>query len=241
MIKIIEGRIGGGKTYSATEIMAEHLAAGGSVYSNIEVNFKGMKKLVGLRFGCDVDPDQINLIEREDVQIWYNLIRWGVYGQSVLVVIDEAQLFYNSRDFKKTYDEHKGMLEFLTQSRKAWVDLIFITQIASNIDKQFRDLAQFRVEIRDMAHIKFPIFGTLLKNYFAEITFDYANSAGGRAKVLSSRFKRKETLVYNAYDSYAFLSPEMEAIAKKHRADAIKKRSRKRISYLQRLKLYFSK
>ncbi len=41
MIEIYQGRIGGGKSYASIGRIAEHLAKGGWVYSNIEINPEG--------------------------------------------------------------------------------------------------------------------------------------------------------------------------------------------------------
>ena len=81
MIEIFEGRIGGGKTYTAVERVAECIAAGGTCYLNIDTNFEGMKKLVERRFGTWIEEDQIRPLP-EDVYGWHKKNSMGHPGQS---------------------------------------------------------------------------------------------------------------------------------------------------------------
>lgn len=60
------------------------------------------------------------------------------YGNSI-VLLDEAGIFLNSREFQKT---PKSFLRDLAQSRKDGIDLFWAAQFDDQVDKQFRQLTQ---------------------------------------------------------------------------------------------------
>lgn len=62
-------------------------------------------------------------------------------------LIDEAWLFFNSRNFKKNFDDPK-MLEFFVQPRKYDCTIAIICQSLEMIDVNFRRLAQDVIEFR---------------------------------------------------------------------------------------------
>jgi len=233
MIEIFEGRIGGGKTYTAVERIAERLAVGGTVYTNIETNWQGMTRLVAYRFGCYCEQDQLLKLP-DDVYGWHESIKWGTIDSQVLVIIDEAHLWYNARDWAKTQSGHKEMLRFLTQSRKANVDVIFITQAISNLDKQFRALAQFVWSLRDLGRAK-GFISALFGGFIFYVARDYDGI------VMQSGLKKKDKYVYGAYSTLAFLSPEMAKIAKEARARALNKRQLKKLPWYKKVWMWLRK
>lgn len=205
MIEIYQGRIGGGKSYSAISTIAAHLSKGGLVYSNIEINPEGMARLLAKRHGVYFDPEQYRPLP-DNVFGWQEEVFWGTRALDTLVVIDEAQVFYNSRDWQRTATEHQRMLTFLTQSRKACVSVIFITQHAENIDKQFRLLAQNFWMFRDIA--KFPPLAPFMGFCFLAVSLDYTGEKIG------SRLIPKSKLVFAAYDTLAFLDAQMREMGR---------------------------
>lgn len=62
---------------------------------------------------------------------------------SLLLVVDEAQLLFNSRTWKD--DDRLDWLAFLSQHRKYGYRCVFIAQSIQMIDKQFRCLCEFDV------------------------------------------------------------------------------------------------
>jgi Zonular occludens toxin (Zot). len=195
MIEIFQGRIGGGKTYNAVLRMAGHMRKGGHVFTNIEVNWEGFKILCEKSFGFIAQDEQFHVLTTEQIPSVHKHIASGSQGCAALVVVDEAQLFYNSRDWQK---QDKGLLTFLTQSRKVCVDMIFITQAATNIDKQFRVLCQYVWAFKDMKRfIDFLPFDLIMC-----LQFDI----DGRT-LLKWYFIRKSKLVFNAYNTNALLKP----------------------------------
>lgn len=60
-----------------------------------------------------------------------------------LLIIDEAQLKYNCRDYsnKQRLEVDKKILEYLTMCRHYGIDVLFITQSLTRLDVQIRELA----------------------------------------------------------------------------------------------------
>lgn len=225
MIEIFQGRIGGGKSYFAVERTAKKLAEGGYVYSNIEFNLPGLARLIGKKYGVYHDPDALRELP-EGVHGWWDMVEWGVRECPVLVIIDEAQVFYNSRDWSKTQGQHGRMLSFLTQSRKACVDVIFITQHGDNIDKQFRLLAHRFWSFRDMKQV--ALLSDFMSNYFLAVCCDYSGEKQ------FSQMVRKDRRVYGAYDTLSFLDDDMQGQAAEKGPRRLERRRVRRVGIFQR-------
>lgn len=196
MIEIFQGRIGGGKTYSAVLRIAAHLSKGGHCYTNIELNPDGFKKLCRKKFGVEIDFDsQLHELPREKIPSLNKHIAAGRMDCPVLVVVDEAHLFFNARSWSKADPE---FLTFLTQSRKVSVDVIFITQSMVTIDKQLRVQQQYVWAFKDFSKF-IPWFPVPL---IMCLQFDVDAST-----LLKYYFVRKQKLVFEAYNTLALLKP----------------------------------
>lgn len=141
MITIISGKVGGGKTYFATLAILEHLLKGGVVVTNINLIRSECFKW-GLRRGRVFRRSQIRIVDLNKNPDVHALIPFGTPDLPVLVALDEIHLFFNSRDWKATSTHHRDLLSFVSQSRKAGVDLLFIAQSSDTIDSQFREQAE---------------------------------------------------------------------------------------------------
>ena len=195
MIEIFQGRIGGGKTYNAVIRMAAHMNRGGHVFTNIELKWDGFDKLCRKSFKFIPKSEQFHVLTTEQIPSVHKCIAAGSMNCPVLVVVDEAQLWFNSRNWAKT---DTGLLTFLTQSRKVSVDMIFITQAASNIDRQFRVLGQYVWAFKDLK--KFLDF--LPWPLVMVLQFDIDASTLLKWYVIN-----KSQLVYDAYNTNALLKP----------------------------------
>lgn len=224
MIEIFQGRIGGGKTYFAIERIAMKIAQGGTIYSNIELVLPGLARLVAKKYGVYMERDAVRELP-EGVHGWWETVEWGVRECPVLVIIDEAQVFYNSRDWSRTQSQHAGMLSFLTQSRKACVDVIFVTQHGDNIDKQFRLLAQRFWSFRDLKQV--ALLSDFASNYFLAVCCDYSGEKQ------FSKFVKKDKRVYEAYDTLSFLDETMQGLSEGRR-QGIPRRKLRRVGLLRR-------
>jgi zona occludens toxin (predicted ATPase) len=156
MIEVFEGKLGGGKTYSAVVRILDTLRKGGVVATNIELNREHCCQWIASKFGVILDWDrQVYVLDEASIFEFHKHVPCGATTPS-LVVIDEAHLWFNAREWKSA---SKDVLTFLTQSRKIRADIIFITQDAKNLDGQFRRMVQFIWRFRDLDRWKVPILG----------------------------------------------------------------------------------
>lgn len=210
MIEIYEGRLGGGKSYSAVEAIARHLSLGLTVATNIEIHREPMARLVADRHGVEMLQEQLIDLRSVSITDFHRVTPQGESGAPVLVVIDECHLQFNARDWDKTSRE---LLAFLTQSRKQHTDIIFISQSAENIDKQFRRLIQYVWRFRDLERwslpmgIGWPMVVQILTcgisdgRHLLAVKFDYDGKT-----VLQRSLKHKDRGVFAAYNTNALLS-----------------------------------
>jgi hypothetical protein len=214
MIEIFEGRLGGGKTYTAVERMANVLAQGEVVCTNIRLRPENLQKMVAARAGVEIELDQIIVLDNSKIPDFHRHVPWGDLrgaGKTrVLVVVDEAHLYFNSRDWAKT---SRDLLAFLTQSDKVSVDIIFISQSALNIDKQFGRLVQYIWRFRDLSKWKIPILSIQYPlNQILACQYDYDGIT-----LLQRWFRTKKPQVFDCYETAALLTdfPTLEGIRAK--------------------------
>jgi len=165
MIEVYEGSLGGGKTLSAVRRMAEYVAAGGCVWTNITLqewpwscmerkrSYPGLRRYIQEVLGWEVQDGQINYFDRETLGTFHRQVPRGTAAKPVLVVFDEANEVFDSMDQQTTARE---TLSFLRQSRKVRIDLLFIVQVFSTANKRLRDLAEFRYLCMDMTWRRLP-------------------------------------------------------------------------------------
>ena len=195
MIEIFEGRLGGGKTYFATYRILSHLAQGGIVCTNVDLIWPGCVEYGRRRLGLEFESDQLVQLEDNQICDFYKFTPSGTSDLAVLVVLDEAHIHFNARDFAVTDKMHRETLTFLTQSRKVDTDIIFISQSALNLDKQFFRLVQYIWRFRDLARWKVPVFG--VKSPYKGIVacqYDYDGKT-----MLDRQFLNKDKDIFSCY------------------------------------------
>lgn len=146
MIDLYLGSVGSGKSYHALkEGIEKTKQRGGFVVANFPIKPKNKKEEERWIYLEDFSPkDLIRLsIER------------GSFGNEgrALVIVDEAGIKFNSRDWQVNPNERKEWIKFLSQSRKFGYDIILVAQDERMVDRQIRKLAEYNVK-----HIK-------LRNY----------------------------------------------------------------------------
>lgn len=70
---------------------------------------------------------------------------------NALIVIDEAQNYYSSRDFKEQYS--KDVINYLTRHRHFGHDVIYITQAIESVDITFRRNTQITYLLKRAEHV----------------------------------------------------------------------------------------
>ena len=124
MIYLYTGGVGSGKSYHCIRDIMDRLYSKKYVVANFPVRFTEREKKKGIdkRFLYDDEPTPKKLIS-------YSLEK-NFYGKEgkALLVIDEAGIFFNSRDWQIKSAERKEWIKFFSQSRKFGYDVIMVAQ-----------------------------------------------------------------------------------------------------------------
>lgn len=118
---------------------------------------------------------------------------------TILLVIDECQLLFNSRDYQKR--DRKSWIKFFSLHRHFGFHIILIAQMDKMIDKQIRGLIEY-----EFMHRKLSNYGKagkvvtffLLGDLFTAVQMWYPL----KLKVGTQMFRAKKKF-YSLYDSYA--------------------------------------
>jgi len=230
MIAYVTGALGVGKTFHSSRMYYEHLARGGTVVTNVEGYPEIIRNRIARQFKVWIEDDQLRRFDPETDPDWHLSIPWGKLEGDVLVVLDETHLFYNARDWAETAKAARDLLRFLTQSRKAGVDVLWITQDGGNVDKQFRVLAEWELGIVSTAHLALGWLGKLpFKAYCV--------------KWISAKQQiviKKEWFLYNSwikgtYKTQAMVDGFMKDL--ETRATRLGRRKLRRVGFFERQKL----
>jgi len=203
MIKVYTGVIGSGKTYSAINEIVLHLSKGGTVATNIVLNYDYISKYLEDYYSFKLNDEQYIFLKEDRITNFHRYTPQGTKDLPVLVIIDEAQLYFNSREYAKLMTESgKEFLAFLTQSRKEFTDVVFITQAIETIDKQLRIQIQFEVKCRDISTYEIPVI--LMKVPFKviiQLWFD-PNLPREGGKPLKRVYFWKNKKIFGCYNSF---------------------------------------
>jgi len=213
VIECYEGRLGGGKTYTAVTRMVDAWVAGATVCTNVAVRWPAVKEYVQRHWKLLLDDRQFIFLEDSQIP------KFHLHTPSnCLIVLDEAHLWFNARDWSQS---DRDLLAFLTQSRKYQTDVIFISQAAANMDKQFMRLVQFIWRFRDMSQWTIPGLGLRwpLQQIMA-IRLDY----DGRT-VLERRFFWKSKEIFALYDTNAVYKTSFKRLTLDSRGAPVSVRS----------------
>lgn len=207
MIKIVEGKVGAGKSVYAVRETIEQCAKGGYTCTNIEMKRGPFISYLRRNHQLYVRSSQlIELGECENIVDWWQDIPAGSLECPILVIIDETHLEFNARNWQHTRDVHSEMMDFLTQSRKVHVNIIFITQDQATIDKQMRTQAERVVSCRNMTDLEVPVLKAKLFN-----SIWYTERSSSNKDLIYKKEKwRIDSEVFEVYNSFALLSSSMK-------------------------------
>lgn len=201
MIEIFEGRLGGGKSYTAVYRAMVHFLKGGTVCTNIDLNWAGCCAYALKRFGLQLERDQFIFLPDEQIPQFHKYTPSGTGELPVLVIIDEAPLNFDSRDFAQNYKENREVYTFSRQSRKTDTDVILIAQDATDLDKKLRNLSQYIWRFRDLSKWKIPGLGIRFPfNMILCVQMDY----DGRT-MLDKHFVPKDRGIFACYNTRSLL------------------------------------
>lgn len=214
MIECYVGKIGGGKTYFAVQTMCAHLAKGGTVVTNIVLNWLAVAQFILEVYGVEPEPDQYRFLDElpgknadgttphmiEDAQKY---VPFGKPSAPVLCVVDEAHLWFDASLFVENKKRFKALREFLSQSRKARVDFIFIAQAWETMDMFIRRQTATVWTTRDMRTFKLLGLNYILGHTFCRTGYDYTL----KFEMYPRKFYPRDNRIFKLYDSHAMLKP----------------------------------
>lgn len=148
MISLYSGTPGSGKSLHIAQVISDRSRFHRLTIGNFEI-----------RTDLLPDPDSYIWVENEDLTFDF-LVKFSVdyfkshkYKEgSILVIIDEAQLIFNSREWNRS--DRFGWIKFFTQHRKLGYNIIMVSQYDKMLDKQIRCLFEY-----EYIHRKISNFG----------------------------------------------------------------------------------
>ena len=148
MIFFYSGTPGSGKSLHAARTITNWSRLGCPVIANFEVNLSEYKRAKFTYLPNDIlEPARLKEISRDYFK------NRTIKESSLLLLIDEAQLLFNSREWNKK--GRNDWLEFFTQHRKYGYDIILIAQFDRMIDRQIRSLFEYEFIHRKMSNFGF--------------------------------------------------------------------------------------
>lgn len=155
----ITGTLGGGKSLCAVDMGMDRLARGGTVLSNIPMNRERLAQWMRDEHGKHMDQSRLIEIGQESIDNFQDMAVRGNAKLPTMMLLDEAALDLNARDWKSRTDEE---FNFVVLARKLKIDLVFIAQDAADIDKQIRKKMQKEIHCRSLMsmfdEVKVPLF-----------------------------------------------------------------------------------
>lgn len=196
MITVVSGLVGHGKSYDVVRMMAEHIAAGGIVATNIRLKLDKIRR----NFACRADERQFYLVDPETDPRTIPRGDFRGHGRRrVLVVLDEALNWFASA--ATTRDPRRETWgEWLRQSDKLGQDVFFVAQEFNRSAKWIRELAQVLRNITCLGKVYLwgvPVLGFLgFHKVYSAVDWDIKS----RSRMMI-RFGMYRPRVYQCYDT----------------------------------------
>lgn len=149
---LITGVMGGGKSYLGADVCLTAFEEGAVVHTNMQLNEETIAERGWTEMYIKLPSDPAE---------WKQHLHAGEEGKENLLMIDEAALAFHVHDQSANKGHNRGIFELLVWSRKAGLDVYFITQSAANIDVMLRRLTE--ITIHCVAVKMIPFVGWLAR------------------------------------------------------------------------------
>lgn len=192
MIWLYSGTPGSGKSYHAVYDILKKVRRKkkNKVIANFPLVFKKANQKDNFIY---IDNSELTIEYLENYAKQNHFI--GVEGQT-LVVVDEAQLLYNSRDWGTNSKKRMAWIKFFSQHRKYGYNFILIAQFDKMIDKQIRALIEYEV-----SHMKMNnFFWFLPASFFLAIERWYGQKMKTGHQIIP--YRKSIASSYNSYITF---------------------------------------
>lgn len=194
MIYLYSGTPGSGKSLHVARDIYYRLNYNRK-YPNVIANFPINEKMIKNKKANFIYKDNSELNVNFLVNYAVSNHMMGVENQT-LVVIDEAQVIWNSRDWQRK--NRMEWVKFFSQHRKFGYNFIFVTQYDRMLDRQIRSLVEYEVKHRKVNNFKigrlFPV------PVFAAVTYWYG--VNEKISVEFFIYRKKWGKFYDSYGSF---------------------------------------
>ncbi len=184
------GTPGSGKTYEAVVLILQNLCKGRTVFTNIS----GLEKPTckeAIKSVCSLSElaitKQLQLLEEDQVENF-----WMHVTPGSLIVIDEVQKYFSSRDWQS--DKNKQFGYWASTHRHHGYDVVLITQNAERIDAAVRALFEWNYVFR-----KVNFFGGAVQQKY--LCYSYAGDEA-HGMPLKKEVKTYNPKIFLCYKSY---------------------------------------
>jgi len=161
---LVSGALGSGKSLYGAERIIQHLALGGTCITNMQMVEEQIKVTLRKQFGVVYDPSRLVQIDPDSIKNFHDFARRGGARLPVLMVLDEAALDHNARNWR---DRTEEAFHMVVLCRKLGIMLLFIAQDAEDLDSQLRRKFAEEISCRSLSkllllengrHIGLPLF-----------------------------------------------------------------------------------
>ena len=198
MIDFYSGTPGSGKSLHTAERLYFWLRAGRPAICNFNINLKKVNKK-------HPEKLQFHLIENHELTPAF-LIAFSrdyfagkiIKEDSILLVIDEAQLLFNARTWQQA--GRNDWLAFLSQHRKYGYYIILVAQFDRMLDRQIRSVIEYEYIHRKVGN--FGIKGKLLSLFMGAKVHVAVKMWYPMQEKVSSEFFRARKKYYSLYDTF---------------------------------------
>ena len=198
MIYLYSGTPGSGKSMHAARLVLDYLGRRRPVIANFDINPATRRKdeLFTYKPNGHLTPDFLYDFARD---YWKG---GRVREDGILLVLDEAQLLFNSRSWNEATAGASRMdwIEFLSQHRHYGYRIVFIAQHDRMIDRQIRALVEIEVKHRQIGNM--GLKGFLLSLPFGGRLFAAVDCYYGLGDKVGTKFMLPSRRAFRLYDSY---------------------------------------
>jgi zona occludens toxin len=196
VISLYSGTPGSGKSLHVARTIYYRLRVGKPVICNFCIDADLIKtKKRKLFLYCDNQSLNPKMLVEYAKDYWQGK---RVKEDTILLVIDESQILFNSRDWSQS--GRNAWLIFFSQHRKYGYEIVLIAQFDRMLDRQIRSLVEYEYIHRKVNN--YGIFGMILAllaggKLFVSVKMWYPM----RERVGSEFFKARKRF-YQLYDTY---------------------------------------